>query len=89
VVERVADQPTQVRHRVLDFGREFAIAVVAVILVTVLLLPLRVAAIAALAIPATVAVTVGGAARARHRAAPDLVRRASSWPSAWWSTTRS
>jgi len=58
VVERVADQPTQVRHRVLDFGREFAIAVVAVILVTVLLLPLRVAAIAALAIPATVAVTV-------------------------------
>jgi multidrug efflux pump subunit AcrB len=57
-IDRVADQPTQVRHRVLDFGREFAIAVVAVILVTVLLLPLRVAAIAALAIPATVAVTV-------------------------------
>jgi multidrug efflux pump subunit AcrB/outer membrane protein TolC len=58
VVERVADQPTQVRHRVLEFGREFAIAVASVILVTVLLLPLRVAAIAALAIPATVAVTV-------------------------------
>jgi multidrug efflux pump subunit AcrB len=57
-ITRVADQPTQVRHRVLDFGREFAIAVLAVILVTVLLLPLRVAAIAALAIPATVAVTV-------------------------------
>lgn len=57
-VERIADQPTQVRHRVLDFGREFAIAVLAVILVTVLLLPLRVATIAAVAIPATVAVTV-------------------------------
>lgn len=58
MIERVADQPTQVRHRVRDFGREFAIAVVSVVLVTILLLPLRVAAIAALAIPATVAVTV-------------------------------
>ena len=57
-ITRVADQPLQVRQRVLDFGREFTIAVLAVILVTVLLLPLRVATIAALAIPATVAVTV-------------------------------
>jgi multidrug efflux pump subunit AcrB/outer membrane protein TolC len=57
-ITRVADQPVQVRQRVLDFGREFTIAVLSVILVTVLLLPLRVATIAALAIPATVAVTV-------------------------------
>ena len=57
-VDLVADQPASVQHRVLGFGREFTIAVVSVILVTVLLLPLRVAAIAATAIPITVAVTV-------------------------------
>ncbi len=57
-IDLIADQPSGVQHRVLGFGREFTIAVVAVILVTVLLLPLRVAAIAATAIPITVAVTV-------------------------------
>ncbi|HEY0776361.1 MAG TPA: efflux RND transporter permease subunit, partial [Gemmatirosa sp.] len=57
-VDLIADQPASVQHRVLGFGREFTIAVVAVILVTVLLLPLRVAAIAATAIPITVAVTI-------------------------------
>ncbi|GJG87791.1 hypothetical protein tb265_29720 [Gemmatimonadetes bacterium T265] len=57
-IDLVADQPASVQHRVLGFGREFTIAVVAVVLVTVLLLPLRVAAIAATAIPITVAVTV-------------------------------
>ncbi len=57
-IDLVADQPAGVQHRVLGFGREFTIAVVSVVLVTVLLLPLRVAAIAATAIPITVAVTV-------------------------------
>jgi multidrug efflux pump subunit AcrB len=58
VIDMVADQPTMVEHRMLDFGKEFAIAVVAVIMVTVLLLPFRVAAIAAIAIPITVLVTI-------------------------------
>jgi len=57
-VDLVADQPAMVQHRVLDFGREFGIAVLAVILVTGVLLPLRVAAMAAVAIPITVAVTI-------------------------------
>ena len=57
-VDLVADQPALVQHRVFDFGREFAIAVLAVILVTGVLLPLRVAAMAAVAIPITVAVTI-------------------------------
>jgi len=57
-VDLVADQPAMVQHRVFDFGREFGIAVLAVILVTGVLLPLRVAAMAAVAIPITVAVTI-------------------------------
>jgi len=58
VVEAVADQPVAVQQRMLAFGREFLITLAAVILVTVLLLPLRVAAVAAVAIPITVAITV-------------------------------
>ncbi len=58
VIQPVADQPAQVQHRMIEFGREFLITLAAVILVTVLLLPLRVAAIAAVAIPITVAITV-------------------------------
>jgi multidrug efflux pump subunit AcrB/outer membrane protein TolC len=57
-VDLIADQPDVVDHRVMDFGHEFLIAVIAVILVTVLLLPFRVAAMAAIAIPVTVAVTI-------------------------------
>jgi multidrug efflux pump subunit AcrB len=57
-VDLIADQPAMVQHRVFDFGREFGIAVLAVILVTGVLLPLRVAAMAAVAIPITVAVTI-------------------------------
>jgi multidrug efflux pump subunit AcrB/outer membrane protein TolC len=58
VIEPIADQPSHVQHRMIEFGREFLITLAAVILVTVLLLPLRVAAIAAVAIPITVAITV-------------------------------
>ena len=58
VIQPIADQPAQVQHRMVEFGREFLITLAAVILVTVLLLPLRVAAIAAVAIPITVAITV-------------------------------
>lgn len=58
VIQPIADQPAHVQHRMIEFGREFLITLAAVILVTVLLLPLRVAAIAAVAIPITVAITV-------------------------------
>ncbi|MGH9885750.1 MAG: efflux RND transporter permease subunit, partial [bacterium] len=57
VIQPIADQPDHVQHRMIEFGREFLITLAAVILVTVLLLPLRVAAIAAVAIPITVAIT--------------------------------
>jgi multidrug efflux pump subunit AcrB/outer membrane protein TolC len=59
VIQPVADQPQHVQRRMIEFGREFLVTLAAVILVTVLLLPLRVAAIAAVAIPITVAITAG------------------------------
>ena len=59
VIQPIADQPEHVQRRMIEFGREFLITLAAVILVTVLLLPLRVAAIAAVAIPITVAITTG------------------------------
>ena len=58
-LDLIADQPKVVHDRIGDFMREFGIAIGAVILVTMLLLPLRVAVIAALAIPVTVAITFG------------------------------
>ncbi|HEU4787391.1 MAG TPA: efflux RND transporter permease subunit, partial [Gemmatimonadaceae bacterium] len=58
VIQPIADQPAHVQQRMIEFGREFLITLAAVILVTVLLLPLRVAAIAAVTIPITVAITV-------------------------------
>lgn len=58
-IDLVADQPRVVDRRVSTFLREFGIAIGAVILVTVVLLPFRVALIAALAIPVTVAITFG------------------------------
>lgn len=58
-LDMVADQPRVVSERVLGFFREFGIAIVAVILVTMLLLPMRVALVAAVAIPVTVMATFG------------------------------
>jgi multidrug efflux pump subunit AcrB/outer membrane protein TolC len=58
-LDLIADQPRVVQNRIGSFVREFGIAIGAVILVTMLLLPFRVAAIAALAIPVTVAITFG------------------------------
>ena len=54
----VADQPRLVGQRIGFFMVQFGTAMVAVILATMLLLPLRVASIAALAIPLTVALTI-------------------------------
>ena len=56
-LEFVADQPRVVSERISDFTREFAIAIVSVILVTMLLLPMRVALVSAVAIPVTVSLT--------------------------------
>ncbi|MBV8819038.1 MAG: efflux RND transporter permease subunit, partial [Acidobacteriaceae bacterium] len=54
-----ADQPKVVAQRVHDFIREFGTAIASVILVTVLLLPFRVALVSAVAIPVTIAATFG------------------------------
>jgi multidrug efflux pump subunit AcrB/outer membrane protein TolC len=56
-LEFVADQPRVVSERISDFNREFAIAIISVILVTMLLLPMRVALVSAVAIPVTVSIT--------------------------------
>jgi len=56
-LDLVADQPRVVGERVGDFFREFGIAIIAVILVTMLLLPMRVALVSSVAIPVTVSVT--------------------------------
>ncbi|MEH0153050.1 efflux RND transporter permease subunit [Limibacter armeniacum] len=53
----IVDQPTVVKESVNHFVREFFIAIVSVIIVTMLLLPFSVASIAAMAIPVTVALT--------------------------------
>ncbi len=58
-VDLIADQPTMVRERITGLGHEFMLAIGAVILVTIVLLPIRVALIAALAIPVTLLATVG------------------------------
>jgi len=56
-LDLIANQPRVVSDRVGDFFREFGIAIVAVILVTMLLLPMRVALVASVAIPITVSIT--------------------------------
>ena len=55
----VADQPTVVAERVRGFIREFGTAILSVILVTVILLPFRVALVSAVAIPVTISATFG------------------------------
>lgn len=58
-LDLVADQPRVVSERISDFFREFGIAIFAVILVTLVLLPLRVALVSAIAIPVSVSMTFG------------------------------
>lgn len=58
-IARVADQPEVVRTSVNHFLRDFGLAIGAVILATMLLLPLRVASVAAITIPVCVAITLG------------------------------
>ena len=56
-IDLVANQPRMVEERISSFMREFGIAIVAVIMVTMLLLPFRVALVASVAIPVTVSIT--------------------------------
>lgn len=56
-VHVINDQPGVVASSINHFIREFLIAIGAVVLVTMLLLPFRVASIAAMAIPVTIAIT--------------------------------
>ena len=58
-LDMVADQPKVVAERVKDFIREFGIAIGSVILVTIVLLPFRVALVSAVAIPVTISATFG------------------------------
>lgn len=56
-LDLIANQPKMVVDSVHDFMKEFGIAIIAVIAVTVLLLPFRVALVAAIAIPTSIAMT--------------------------------
>lgn len=56
-IKKIVDQPSVVYESIHHFLKEFLIAIVAVIIVTMFLLPLRMAAVAALAIPITVLIT--------------------------------
>ncbi|MEW6488030.1 MAG: efflux RND transporter permease subunit [Thermodesulfobacteriota bacterium] len=58
-LDLVANQPGVVKERISDLTHEFLLAIGSVILVTILLLPFRVALIAALAIPVTLCATLG------------------------------
>ncbi|MGV8094406.1 MAG: efflux RND transporter permease subunit [Mangrovibacterium sp.] len=58
-IERIADQPKVVSHSISTFLKEMGYAIIAVILVTMILLPLRVATVAATTIPVTIFVSLG------------------------------
>jgi multidrug efflux pump subunit AcrB len=58
-MNKITDQPHVVRGSINEFLIEFVIAILAVILVTMLLLPMKVAAIAAITIPVTEMITIG------------------------------
>ncbi len=58
-LDLIANQPAVVKSRISGLSHEFLLAIGSVILVTILLLPIRVAVIAALAIPVTLCATLG------------------------------
>jgi len=58
-IARIADQPLAVSTSINHFMRDFVLAVAAVVLVTMLFLPLRVAGVAAVTIPLCILATVG------------------------------
>lgn len=58
-MDLVANQPEVVKERTAQLSHEFLLAIISVVIVTIVLLPLRVALIAALAIPVTLCGTLG------------------------------
>ncbi len=56
---KITDQPTVVNLSVIDFLRELLIAIIAVLVVIMFLLPLKVAFIAALTIPVSIFISLG------------------------------
>ncbi len=58
-LDLVANQPGVVKERITGLSHEFLLAIIAVIIVTIVLLPLRVALIASLAIPISLFGTLG------------------------------
>lgn len=58
-LDLIANQPAVVKERISDLSHEFMLAIGSVILVTIVLLPIRVAVIAAFAIPVTICTTLG------------------------------
>lgn len=57
-VEKISELPKYVKESVNDFMREFMIAIIAVICVTILLLPMRVASVAGITVPISVLITL-------------------------------
>ena len=58
-IETISNIPDAVSKAIANFLKEFMIAIIAVILVTILLLPLRVALVAASTIPISILITLG------------------------------
>jgi multidrug efflux pump len=57
-VAKISELPKYVKNSVNNFMREFLVAIVAVILVTLILLPLRVASVAGITVPISVMITL-------------------------------
>ncbi|MBL7756404.1 MAG: efflux RND transporter permease subunit [Chitinophagaceae bacterium] len=58
-INTIVDQPEVVRESIVHFMKEFGIAIGAVIIVVMLLLPFRVAAVASIAAPISILITFG------------------------------
>lgn len=58
-IDFIANQPKVVKESITHLSREFMIAILSVVFVTIILLPIRVAVITALAIPISIFITLG------------------------------
>src|SRR5208337_1388066 len=58
-IDLIANQPEVVKESITHLSHEFMVAIASVIFVTIILLPIRVAVIAALAIPISILMTLG------------------------------
>ncbi len=58
-ISKIADMPEAVDHSILHFLKEFGIAILAVIFITMIFLPFRIAAVAGVTIPISIFITIG------------------------------